>query len=154
MNNVSSVELINPPMTTAASGFLNLAPRPGRKEHGHKSERGDAGGDEHGAQLQHRAFDNGEFDVDALAAQFTEVTHHHDAVEHRHAKERDEADAGADAHVEVPDEQPMSANGMFRMMSSACFTELNEPNRSRKIAAMVIGTTMLNRFVARCWFSN
>lgn len=28
----------------------------------------------------------------------------------------------------------MSAKGMFRMMSKACFTELNEPNRSRKIA--------------------
>ena len=50
--------------------------------------------------------------------------------------------------------QPIIANGMFRMMSTACFTELKELKRSRKIAAMVMGTTMANRFIARCWFSN
>ena len=41
---------------------------------------------------------------------------------------------------------PMSANGMFMMMSSACLTELNEPKRRRKIAAIVIGTTMAEAF--------
>ena len=34
---------------------------------------------------------------------------------------------------------PISANGMFRMMNGACFTELNELKSSRKIAAIVIG---------------
>jgi aryl-alcohol dehydrogenase-like predicted oxidoreductase len=48
----------------------------------------------------------------------------------------------------------MSANGMLRMMSVACLTELNELNNSRKMDAIVIGTTMAKRFIARCWFSN
>ena len=34
---------------------------------------------------------------------------------------------------------PISAKGMFRMISTACFTELNELKSRRKIAAMVIG---------------
>ena len=40
------------------------------------------------------------------------------------------------------------------MINRACRTELKEPKRRRNIAAMVMGTTMAKRFIARCWFSN
>ena len=46
-----------------------------------------------------------QLDVHPFAAQFIEVTYHHDAIEHSHTKERDEANAGTDAHVEVADKE-------------------------------------------------
>ena len=36
------------------------------------------------------------------------------------------------------------------MIKSACLMELNELKSSRKMAAIVIGTTIAKRFMARC----
>ena len=43
---------------------------------------------------------------------------------------------------------PIIANGMFRMMRTACFTELKELKSIRKIAAMVMGITGIGDFLS------
>ena len=58
-----------------------------------------------GRSRNDRAFDDSKFDIHSFAAQFVEITHHDDAVEHGDAEERDEADAGADAEIKVPDDE-------------------------------------------------
>ena len=71
------------------------------KSIGIKPKRRDTGSDEHRPQTQHRAFDHGEFDIHPFASQFVEVADHDDAVEDGDAEECDEANARADAQIEV-----------------------------------------------------
>ena len=49
---------------------------------------------------------------------------------------------------------PISANGTFIKMSSACFTDLKASKSSTKIRNTLTGTMIARRFMARCWFSN
>ncbi|MCY1229487.1 hypothetical protein D9M72_418510 [compost metagenome] len=49
---------------------------------------------------------------------------------------------------------PISANGMFEMISVALLNDLNALNSSRKITSTDSGTTIDSRAMARSWFSN
>ena len=55
----------------------------------------------HRTQPQDGAFNDRKLDVQSFAAQFVEITHHDDAVEHGDAEERDKTNARADAQIEI-----------------------------------------------------
>ena len=110
MKSVSSVELMRPPMTTAASGFWISLPGPVAKSIGTKTESGDARGDEHRSKSQDRALEDCEVDGHAFSSQFIEVTDHDHAIEHGDAEEGDEADARADAQIKVSDDERENAS--------------------------------------------
>jgi len=49
---------------------------------------------------------------------------------------------------------PISASGMFRMMSAAPLNDLNASKSRMKMRRMEIGTMTESRAIARSWFSN
>ena len=71
---------------------------------GIKPESRDASGNKDRSKSQHRAFDDGQFQIDAFAPQLVEVAYHNDAIEDGYAKESNESDACAYAQIKAADE--------------------------------------------------
>ena len=158
-SNVNTVEVMSPPMTTVASGFCTSAPAPCAIAIGTKPSEATSAVIKHGAQPHAGAVESRVLGREAFVPPLLDVAHEHEAVQHRDAEQRDEADARGDRerHAAQGESEDAAGDREGHVQVDERRRASREPcamNSRTKMSASAIGTTTRRRRVAACRFLN
>ena len=145
-------------MTTVASGRWISAPAVVEMRHRQKAEAGDQRGHQHGPEADEGGFVGRDPGRHAVDAQVLGAADPDQAVEHRHAEQGDEADAGRDAerHARAgPGRRRRRRPPSARPGRSAAASriDLKVVYSSNQISSSTIGVISDSRRLADCRFS-